>query len=166
MTRILTKSSLLWLFPLRPSKQSSIQPPLWIPKVTSNIKHTRYQALEVDTNHMLAPSIVAPAGGDGLPPGTIKLIDQDGSIVGKDASGSDEADIVLIPRASDDPEDPLNWKKKRKWLATSCVLVYTIMIAIPSSAVYSVVTPIRTATGLSLSDINNGTGIMVRTLSC
>ncbi|GJD05178.1 major facilitator superfamily transporter [Colletotrichum higginsianum] len=108
----------------------------------------------------MAPTIVAPAGGDGLPPGTTKLIDQDGSIVGKHASGSDESDIVLIPRASDDPEDPLNWTKKRKWLATSCVLVYTIMIAIPSSAVYSVVTPIRTATGLSLLDINNGTGIM------
>ncbi|KAJ0167050.1 putative MFS-type transporter [Colletotrichum tanaceti] len=104
--------------------------------------------------------MLAPAAGDGLPPGTTKLIDPDGSVVGKHASGPDEADIVLLPRASDDPEDPLNWTQRRKWLATSCVLVYTVMIAIPSSAVYSVVTPIRTATGLSLSDINNGTGIM------
>ncbi|KAI3542005.1 hypothetical protein CSPX01_07232 [Colletotrichum filicis] len=38
--------------------------------------------------------------------------------------------------------------------------VYTVIIAIPSSAIYSVVTPIRKATRLSLSDINNGTGIM------
>ncbi|KDN70524.1 putative major facilitator superfamily transporter [Colletotrichum sublineola] len=97
-----------------------------------------------------------------LPPGTSRLIDVDGSVVAKHASGSDEQDIVLIPRPSDDPEDPLNWTKKRKLLATSCVIVYTVMIAIPSSAVYSVVTPIRAATGLSLSDINNGTGIMAR----
>ncbi|KAH9985936.1 major facilitator superfamily transporter [Xylariaceae sp. FL0662B] len=34
------------------------------------------------------------------------------------------------------------------------------MVAMPASAVYSVVTPIRQATGLSLADINNGTGIM------
>lgn len=99
--------------------------------------------------------------GNSLPPGTVRLIDVDGSIVGKHAAGADEQDIVLVPRPSDDPEDPLNWTMKRKLLATSCVLMYTIMIAIPSSAVYSVVTPIRAATGLSLADINNGTGIMV-----
>ncbi|OHF02306.1 major facilitator superfamily transporter [Colletotrichum orchidophilum] len=108
----------------------------------------------------MAHSNPAQMDGDGLPPGTTRLIDVDGSVISKHASGSDEADIVLIPRPSEDPEDPLNWTKKRKWLATSCVLVYTVMIAIPSSAVYSVVTPIRKATGLSLSDINNGTGIM------
>ncbi|KAK2027472.1 major facilitator superfamily transporter [Colletotrichum zoysiae] len=97
---------------------------------------------------------------DPLPPGTSRLIDVDGSVIAKHASGSNEQDIVLIPRPSDDPEDPLNWTRKRKLLATSCVIIYTVMIAIPSSAVYSVVTPIRAATGLSLSDINNGTGIM------
>ncbi|KAI3556555.1 major facilitator superfamily transporter [Colletotrichum abscissum] len=108
----------------------------------------------------MAHDTPAQTDGDGLPPGTTRLIDVDGSVISKHASGSDEADIILIPRPSEDPEDPLNWTKKRKWLATSCVLVYTVMIAIPSSAVYSVVTPIRKATGLSLSDINNGTGIM------
>lgn len=101
------------------------------------------------------------ASEDVFPPGTTRLIDVDGSIIGEHATGSEEKDIVLIPRPSDDPEDPLNWTKKRKLLATSCVLVYTVMVAIPSSAVYSIVTPIREATGLSLTDINNGTGIMV-----
>ncbi|KAF4873084.1 putative MFS-type transporter [Colletotrichum siamense] len=100
------------------------------------------------------------AEGDRLPPGTSRLIDVDGSVIGQHASGSGENDIVLIPRPSEDLEDPLNWTRKRKLLATSCVVLYTIMIAIPSSAVYSVVTPIRKATGLSLADINNGTGIM------
>jgi hypothetical protein len=79
----------------------------------------------------------------------------------KHADGKDVNDIVLIPRPSDDPDDPLNWSFRRKLLATSCVVVYTMLLAIPSSAVYSVVTPIRKATGLTLTDLNNGTGIMV-----
>lgn len=95
-----------------------------------------------------------------FPPGTTRLIDVDGSMVTKHAAGEGQKDIILVPRPSEDPEDPLNWTLRRKLLATSCVVVYTIMIAIPSSAVYSVVTPIRKATGLSLTDINNGTGIM------
>ena len=72
-----------------------------------------------------------------------------------------QTDIILVPSPSEDPEDPLNWTFQRKALATSCVVVYTITIALPSSAVYSIVTPIRAATSLTLADINNGTGIMV-----
>lgn len=100
--------------------------------------------------------------GERLPPGTVHLVDLEGNIATKHAEGKNQNDIILVPRPSEDPEDPLNWSLRRKLLATSCVVVYTIMLAIPSSAVYSVVTPIRKATGLSLTDINNGTGIMVR----
>lgn len=97
-----------------------------------------------------------------FPPGTVRLVDLDGKLnISKHADGKGEEDIVLIPRPSDDPEDPLNWTFRRKLIATSCMIVYTIMIAIPSSAVYSIVTPIRAATDLTLTDINNGTGIMV-----
>lgn len=98
--------------------------------------------------------------GHALPPGTVHLVDLGGTLKAKHADGKHASDIVLIPRPSDDPEDPLNWSPRRKLLATSCVVVYTIMLAIPSSAVYSIVTPIREATGLSLTDLNNGTGIM------
>lgn len=97
-----------------------------------------------------------------LPPGTVHLVDLEGTMTTKHADANDARDILLIPRPSDDPEDPLNWSFRRKILATSCVVVYTILLAIPSSAVYSVVTPIRKATGLTLTDLNNGTGIMVR----
>lgn len=97
-----------------------------------------------------------------LPPGTAQLVDLDGTMATKHADGKDARDIVLIPRPSDDPEDPLNWSFRRKLLSTSCIVVYTVLLAIPSSAVYSVVTPIRQATGLTLTDLNNGTGIMVR----
>ncbi|KAH7160474.1 major facilitator superfamily transporter [Dactylonectria estremocensis] len=98
-----------------------------------------------------------------LPPGTVRLIDVDGGLASKDskhAEGEGLADIILVPRPSEDPEDPLNWTFKRKVLATSCVIMYTIMVAIPSSAVYSIVTPIRKETSLTLTNINNGTGIM------
>ena len=96
-----------------------------------------------------------------LNPGTIRLIDQDGTVLRKHAHGKNVEDIILVPQPSEDPEDPLNWSFRRKLLATSCICFYTAMIAIPSSAVYSVVTPIRAATSLTLTDINNGTGIMV-----
>lgn len=42
-----------------------------------------------------------------LPPGTVRLIDTSGTIQDKHASNPSEADIVLHPRPSDDPEDPL-----------------------------------------------------------
>lgn len=45
-------------------------------------------------------------------------------------------------------------------LATSCVMMYTLMIALPSGSVYSVVKPIEKATGLTLNDLNTGTGVM------
>jgi hypothetical protein len=95
-----------------------------------------------------------------LPPGTVYLIDEDGDKHTKHAAGAGQRDILLVPHPSEDPEDPLNWAYKRKVLATVCVVVYTIFIAIPSSAVYSIVTPIRKETSLTLQDLNNGTGIM------
>lgn len=100
--------------------------------------------------------------GERLPPGTVRLIDRDGDAASKHAEGKGQTDILLVPRPSEDPEDPLNWTFRRKILSTSCVVVYTIMVAIPASAVYSIVTPIREDTSLTLTDINNGTGIMVR----
>ena len=105
---------------------------------------------------------MGPDTNENLPPGTVRLIDTDGTLIASHAKGEGQGDIVLVPQPSADPEDPLNWTFRRKVLATSCVVVYTIMVAIPSSAVYSVVTPIRNHTSLSLTDINNGTGIMVR----
>lgn len=63
-------------------------------------------------------------------------------------------------RCSDDPEDPLNWTRKRKLLHVSCVVMYTLMMVFPSSAVYSVTSPISKATDLSIADLTQGTGAM------
>jgi hypothetical protein len=108
-------------------------------------------------------SIAGSDAGEKFPPGTFRLIDTDGNMRGRHADGEGQDDIMLVPQPSLDPEDPLNWTFKRKVMQTFCVVLYTIVIAIPSSAVYSIVTPLRADTGLSLQDVNNGTGIMVRT---
>lgn len=102
------------------------------------------------------------ASTEAFPPGTVRLIDTSGHESSKHAEGKGQKDVLLVPHPSEDPEDPLNWTFKRKLLATSCIVVYTVAAAYPSSAVYSVVTPIRKGTSLTLTDINNGTGIMVR----
>lgn len=34
-------------------------------------------------------------------------------------------DIFLVPKPSSDPEDPLNWTRKRKLLAVSMSYVFT-----------------------------------------
>lgn len=41
-----------------------------------------------------------------LPPGTVRLIDNDRTLSTKHGNGS-EQDIVLVPTPSEDPEDPL-----------------------------------------------------------
>ncbi|RDW69776.1 hypothetical protein BP6252_08796 [Coleophoma cylindrospora] len=91
-------------------------------------------------------------------PGTVQLIDENGELHVKHSSAAH--DIVLVPLPSDDPEDPLNWTRKRKLLHTSCVVMYTVMMVFPSSAVYSVTTPIAKATKLTVSDLVSGTGAM------
>ncbi len=92
-------------------------------------------------------------------PGTIHLVDLQGTILAKHSS-SGQRDIVLVPAPSDDPDDPLNWSPKRKLLSTTCMCVYTLMVGIASAAIYSVLEPIAKDTGLTLNDLNAGTGYM------
>lgn len=55
-------------------------------------------------------------------PGTVHLVDKERVLNAKHASGR-QKDIVLVPAASDDPNDPLNWSPRRKLLSTVCVSV-------------------------------------------
>lgn len=45
-------------------------------------------------------------------------------------------------------------------MSTSCTCVYTLMVGIASAAIYSVLIPISNETGLTLGDLNAGTGYM------
>lgn len=92
-------------------------------------------------------------------PGTIHLVDIEGTLRAKHASGG-QTDVVLIPAPSDDPDDPLNWSAKRKMLSTASVFVYTFAIGTAAAAIYSVLGPIEKNIGLTLNDLNAGTGYM------
>ncbi|EXJ93353.1 hypothetical protein A1O1_01745 [Capronia coronata CBS 617.96] len=92
-------------------------------------------------------------------PGTVHLVDLEGTMRAKHASKGHK-DIVLVPAPSNDPDDPLNWTPARKLLSTSCMCVYVLMVGIASAAIYSVLVPISDATGMTLGDLNAGTGYM------
>ncbi|ODV74626.1 uncharacterized protein CYBJADRAFT_171641, partial [Cyberlindnera jadinii NRRL Y-1542] len=91
-------------------------------------------------------------------PGNTNLVDLDGSMAARHSSGNKK--IVLIPTPSDDPDDPLNWTPRRKWMSVFCMVVYTYGVGIPSAAIYSVLTNISEETGISLGNLNSGTGYM------
>ena len=93
-------------------------------------------------------------------PGTVHLVDLEGTIRAKHASGAQLKDVVLVPAPSADPDDPLNWSPRRKWLSTASQSMYTLMVGIASAAIYSVLVPISEDTGLTLADLNSGTGYM------
>ena len=69
--------------------------------------------------------IVPDMDEDDFVPGTVHLIDLEGILSVKHASGHQE-DVVLVPEPSEDPDDPLNWSAKRKLLSTTCICVYVI----------------------------------------
>ncbi|KAJ5895510.1 MFS general substrate transporter [Penicillium taxi] len=89
-------------------------------------------------------------------PGTIQLVDAKNELVLLESG-----DVILTPQPTSDPEDPLNWPKWRKWKAILSSHLYTIAIAWSSAAVYSILVPISTSTGLSVADLNGGSGTML-----
>ncbi|KAK9462312.1 MFS general substrate transporter [Lipomyces oligophaga] len=93
-------------------------------------------------------------------PGTVFLVDLFNTATNAPRSET-EKDILLVPAPSDDPEDPLNWSSIRKWRAVSLVHLYTFVVAWSSAGVYSILVEISEATGLSVSQLNSGTGTML-----
>ncbi|KAL6365701.1 hypothetical protein LRP88_01702 [Fusarium phalaenopsidis] len=73
---------------------------------------------------MASPVVSATPSPDFIP-GTIHLVDLDGTMHSRHAQGS-TCDIVLVPAPSDDPDDPLNWSHRRKTLLLSCICVYCL----------------------------------------
>jgi hypothetical protein len=85
-------------------------------------------------------------------PGTVLLVDlAGGQSGGKHAS--DRSDIVLVPQPSADPEDPLNWSRKRKMWSLAMVFVYTMGVGIPGTLHYSVIADISNDTGIPTVDL-------------
>ncbi|EXJ83491.1 hypothetical protein A1O1_07114 [Capronia coronata CBS 617.96] len=87
-------------------------------------------------------------------PGTIHLVDTNA------VDHSHRHDIVLNPRPSSDPEDPLNWSKKRKGIAITMTYIYILGIGMATTVQYSILTNIGQATNINIADLNTGTGLM------
>ncbi|EGC41167.1 MFS transporter [Histoplasma capsulatum var. duboisii H88] len=100
-----------------------------------------------------------PATHADLIPGTIHLVDIAGETQLEQHDES-QRDIVLVPRPSADPEDPLNWSRKRKLLQIAMVYVYTLGVGIPTTLQYSVLADITNDTGISTGELVTGTGLM------
>ncbi|GJN65997.1 hypothetical protein PLICBS_000013 [Purpureocillium lilacinum] len=87
-------------------------------------------------------------------PGTVHLVDLAGS------SASGDGAVELVPRPSSDPEDPLNWSRRRKMVSLAMVLVYTLGVGVPTTLQYSVLADITRDTGISTAHLVQGTGVM------
>ena len=85
-------------------------------------------------------------------PGTVLLVE----LSGHDSGGkhaSDRSDIVLVPQPSKDPEDPLNWSRKRKMWSLFMVFVYTMGVGIATTLHYSVIADIERDAGIPTVDL-------------
>ncbi|KAI6608540.1 hypothetical protein MCOR04_000008 [Pyricularia oryzae] len=63
-------------------------------------------------------------------PGTVRLVDVSGGT--SDAHDKSQADIVLVPQPSADPNDPLNWTHARKLRTVNMAYLYVIGAACAS----------------------------------
>ncbi|WWC70805.1 uncharacterized protein I206_104757 [Kwoniella pini CBS 10737] len=83
-------------------------------------------------------------------PGTVRLFAENGELL--------QNTVELIPKPSDDPEDPLNWSPIRKSVNLACIIFYTFAVAVSATSLYSIYGPLSEATGLTLDELNVGAG--------
>uniref|UniRef100_A0A060TAB3 ARAD1D17336p n=1 Tax=Blastobotrys adeninivorans TaxID=409370 RepID=A0A060TAB3_BLAAD len=96
---------------------------------------------------------------EGYPiPGTVHLLDLDHSLNVQHGSGSSE--VVLVPQPSKDPNDPLNWSNWRKHMTYFWVCWYVFVAAGQSAALSPALLEMQDSTGISLADLNAGTGYL------
>ncbi|CAK4033664.1 MFS general substrate transporter [Lecanosticta acicola] len=92
-------------------------------------------------------------------PGTVHLVD----LAGQGTPGQHDpknSKIVLVPQPSRDPEDPLNWSRRRKFWSLTMLYVYILGVGIPTTLHYSVIADITRDTGISTTDLVQGNGVM------
>ena len=90
---------------------------------------------------------------DLLPPGTVRLLNVQG------VSRSDD-ELILVPKPSDHPDDPLNWLKWRKIIHVTLIYLYTFTTGVGGTSTYSILVDMSKDTGLSLTQLNLGTAFI------
>ncbi|CAG7924880.1 unnamed protein product [Penicillium olsonii] len=96
---------------------------------------------------------------DPLPvPGTVQQLDLDSNSPWGRTRGQN--DIVLIPRPSSHPDDPLNWSRRRKMLNTTFQMAWCFFAATLISGLSSSYLLISEDTGISVADLSTGNGLM------
>jgi hypothetical protein len=108
-------------------------------------------------------------------PGSVHLVAAGNGQVVEAGQASANGSIILHPHPSHDINDPLNWSRNRKRIATFCLFACesgvsmrppqqiangqdTLTAGMSTTALYSVLTPIEENTGIPLSTLNAGTG--------
>jgi hypothetical protein len=81
------------------------------------------------------------------PPGTVLLEDFTNS--------ASKKDIILHPRPTTDPNDPLNWSKGRKYLNFAIVCIYTAMVSEFTSSATPTWGPMQRELGHTDAQLNN-----------
>ncbi len=89
-------------------------------------------------------------------PGTSFLVDLDQ----KNENNENEKNVVLIPTPSDDPNDPLNWTRARKWMQLFSIIVFAYGDCMPGCAVSSIIAEIAASPNvdITIAQINDGSG--------
>jgi MFS family permease len=96
---------------------------------------------------------------DPLPiPGTVQQVDVDHTLSLR--HNKEQQDIVLIPRPSSHPDDPLNWSRYRKFMSNTCQMAWCFFAAALISGLSSSYLLISEDTGISVADLSTGNGLM------
>jgi hypothetical protein len=51
-----------------------------------------------------------------------------GTVHQLDLAGQEVTQLRLVPRPSDDVNDPLNWTKRRKLISALCIYTYVLIV--------------------------------------
>ncbi|KAI5300224.1 Vacuolar protein sorting-associated protein 35 [Ascosphaera pollenicola] len=92
-------------------------------------------------------------------PGTVHLVEAgDSGAAHEHATSPHNKDIILVPRPSNDPEDPLNWSQARKYKCMAMVYVFVLGVGIGPTMVNSLLADITRDTGIPTGDLVQATG--------
>jgi hypothetical protein len=92
------------------------------------------------------------------PPGTRLLVDSQKFV---SESHQEHPEILLIPRPSNDPDDPLNWSPLRKYTGTGIVCLWTLMLGAATLSPGVTYGAVIMDLGFSIDYLNTGAAVMI-----